>query len=94
MCIYIWTSGQLLCYCQTGEHTGTGVVSEEGPPEAHMVVWGTDVVVQDTKRKFRHFLENFVDDYPVPEPGSSDMPMDGVTPYYMARLEEVRGRDL
>ena len=54
-----------------------------------MVVWGTDVVVQDAKRKFKNFLENFIDDFPIPEPGSSELPMDGVTPYYMARLEEV-----
>lgn len=65
-------------------------MSEEGAPEAHMVLWGTDVVVLDVKRKFKSFLENFIDDYPVPEPGSSELPMEGVTPYYMAKLEEVR----
>ena len=70
---------------QTGDPTSTGVTSEAGP-EAHLVIWGTDVNVQDTKKRFREFLEKFIDDLPG-EGGES--PMDRAEPYYMQRLEEV-----
>lgn len=69
----------------TGDPTSTGVTSEAGP-EAHLVIWGTDVNVQETKKKFRDFLENFIDDLPG-EGGES--PMGSVEPYYMQRLEEI-----
>ena len=70
---------------QTGDPTSTGVTSEAGP-EAHLVIWGTDVNVQETKKKFKDFLENFIDDLPGDE---GETPSDRVEPFYMQRLEEV-----
>lgn len=52
------------------------------------MIWGTDVNVQETKKKFRDFLESFVDDLPGEE---GDEPMERVEPFYMKRLEEVGG---
>ncbi len=52
------------------------------------MIWGTDVNVQETKKKFREFLEGFVDDLPGE---GEDEPMERVEPFYMQRLEEVGG---
>jgi hypothetical protein len=65
-------------------------VTSEGAAEPHLYIWGTDVNIADTKKKFLDFLKNFVDDLPGGI-GSSELALDNVTPYYMARLEEVRG---
>ena len=50
-----------------------------------LVVWGTDVNVQETKTRFRQFLETFdvqsEDEAPLVE---------NALPLYMQRLEEVR----
>ena len=73
-------------HTQTGDPTSTGVTSE-GAPEAHLVIWGTDVNVQEAKKKFRDFLENFVND--IPEEGGDLSIADQTEPYYMQRLEEV-----
>ncbi len=71
---------------QTGDPTSTGLTSE-GAPEAHLVIWGTDVNVQETKKRFRDFLFKFVDDLQ-PEEGEGPSG-DRTEPYYLARLEEV-----
>ena len=53
--------------------------------EAHLVIWGTDVNVQDTKKKFKEFLETFV-----LESDEGGAQADKVEPpLYMARLDEV-----
>ena len=72
-------------FTQTGDPSSTGLTSE-GAPEAHLVIWGTDVNVQETKKRFKEFLESFVDDQ-----SEDDIPpsVDADQPYYMARLEEV-----
>lgn len=72
-------------YTQTGDPTSTGGVTSEGAPEAHLVIWGTDVNVQETKRRFKEFLEKFIDDLP----DEGDFPLDRTEPYYMQKLEEV-----
>ena len=51
------------------------------------MIWGTDVNVQEAKKKFRDFLENFIDD--IPEEGEESSIADQSEPYYMQRLEEV-----
>ena len=57
--------------------------------EAHLVIWGTDVNVQDTKKKFKEFLETFVLES-VEGPTQADK-ME--SPLYMTRLDEVcKGR--
>lgn len=63
-------------------------MTSEGAAEPHLIIWGTDVNVSDTKRKFVDFIENFIDDLPGGI-GSSELALDSVTPYYMTRLEEV-----
>ncbi|XP_064398526.1 DNA replication licensing factor mcm4-A-like [Halichondria panicea] len=70
----------------TGDPTSTGLTSE-GAPEAHLVIWGTDVNVQETKKRFRDFLFKFVDDLQ-PEEGEGPSG-DRTEPYYLARLEEI-----
>ena len=62
-------------------------VTSDAAPEAHLVIWGTDVNVQETKRKFVQFLKTFVDDLPEGDGGES--PANRVEPLYMTRLEEV-----
>lgn len=64
-------------------------MTSEGAAEPHLVIWGTDVNVSDTKKKFVDFLKNFVDDLPGGV-ASSELALDSVTPYYRTRLEEVR----
>ena len=54
--------------------------------EAHLVIWGTDVNVMETKRTFGLFLRQYVDD--IPSEGG-DSPMGGIEPLYLQRLEEV-----
>lgn len=88
-----YTLAPRTCVCQfflihqTGDPSSTGVTSEAAP-EAHLVIWGTDVNIQDTKRQFREFLENFMDDLPG-EGGDSPIAEDKTEPYYMQRLDEV-----
>ena len=63
-------------------------MTSEGAPEAHLVIWGTDVNVQETKKRFREFLMKFVAD--LPSDGGEDMATgDRTEPYYLTRLEEV-----
>ena len=58
----------------------------DGMSQVHLVIWGTDVNVQDTKYKFAEFLQTFVDDLPE---GDADAPAASVEPFYMACMEEV-----
>ena len=53
--------------------------------EPHLTIWGTDVQVQQTKKKFKQFLENFVDNFP----DGGESPTLGTTPLYLSRLDEV-----
>ena len=61
-------------------------MTSEGAPEAHLVIWGTDVNIQETKKRFKEFLEVFIDDQ-----SDEDVPPSGdiIQPFYMTRLEEV-----
>lgn len=57
----------------------------DGMGQVHLVVWGTDVNVQDTNLKFQDFIQTFVDDLQTDE-------TDGMTatePFYMTRMEEI-----
>ena len=53
--------------------------------EPALTIWGTDVNVQLTKKKFKDFLENFVEDFP----SVDESPISGSTPYYLTKLDEV-----
>ena len=60
-------------------------VTAAGP---QLVIWGTDVVVNQCKEKFVRFLSRFID-----ETVDEDERFDGMDvrePYYMQRLEEVQ----
>ena len=61
-------------------------MTSEGAPEAHLVIWGTDVNIQETKKRFKEFLEVFIDDQ-----SDEDVPPSGdiTQPFYLTRLEEV-----
>ena len=50
------------------------------------MIWGTDVNIQETKKRFKEFLEVFIDDQ-----SDEDVPPSGdiIQPFYMTRLEEV-----
>ncbi len=64
-------------------------MTSEGAPEPHLVIWGTDVNVQETKKKFRKFLQEFIDDLEVDDEEREGLTGDRTTPHYLARLEEV-----
>lgn len=72
----------------TGDPTSTGLTSEAGP-DARLVIWGTDVNISDTKKRFRKFLETFVDDLPGAGGESPSATADRVEPCYPQRLEEI-----
>ena len=62
----------------------------EGAPtsevaEPKLVIWGTDVVVSDTKEKFKGFITEFMID----ELDEMSDEFDPVRPLYMQKLEEV-----
>ena len=50
------------------------------------MIWGTDVNIQETKKRFKEFLEVFIDDQ-----SDEDVPPSGdiIQPFYLTRLEEV-----
>ena len=56
--------------------------STAGP---RLVIWGTDVVVQETQDKFKRFLQQFIDEN-AEGMGDDFVPND---PLYMQKLEEV-----
>lgn len=77
-----------LSLLKNGGDPVSSAVTSEGA-EAHLVIWGTDVNVQDTKKKFKEFLETFVLES-VEGPTQADK-ME--SPLYMTRLDEVcKGR--
>ncbi|XP_067052845.1 DNA replication licensing factor mcm4-A-like [Acropora muricata] len=64
----------------------TGPTSDAAVTPA-LVIWGTDVVVSETKDKFRKFITEFVDE----ELGAEEMGdgFDPLLPVYMQRLDEI-----
>ncbi|XP_065064250.1 DNA replication licensing factor mcm4-A-like [Rhopilema esculentum] len=62
----------------------------EGAPtseatEPKLVIWGTDVVVSDTKEKFKKFMQEFL----VDELDDANDDFDLTQPLYMQKLEEI-----
>lgn len=74
---------------QSGDPTSAVGMPSDSAAEAHLVIWGTDVNVHETKKRFLSFLRDFVDDMPAEEEEGGDSPMDGSGPLYLQRLEEV-----
>lgn len=73
----------------TGEPISTGLTSE-GAPEACFVIWRTDVHVQETRKRFKEFLESFVDDQSEDDIYRNT---DADQPYYMPQSEEVNAEE-
>ncbi len=59
--------------------------SEAGEPK--LVIWGTDVVVSETKEKFKNFLMEFT----ITEMDEMGDDFDPMRPLYLQKLEEVSG---
>jgi len=59
-------------------------LADTGRSENRMVIWGTDVVVEDCREKFMKFLQNYV----CQEFDSQDHPgIDASKPFYMQKLQ-------
>lgn len=67
----------------TGETSDAGVTGPSGP---QLVIWGTDVVVNQCKDKFKKFVLTFVD--PTAD-GESEEGGEAKQPVYLPKLEEV-----
>ncbi|XP_077982144.1 DNA replication licensing factor mcm4-A-like [Glandiceps talaboti] len=61
-----------------------GAVASDQPAGPQLVIWGTDVVVSETKEKFRRFVQKFID----PNAEEADG-FDPKQPVYLQRLEEI-----
>lgn len=51
-------------------------------------MWGTDVNISETKRQFKLFLRQFVNDLHDDDDDQAQL-QDRMEPFYMTRLEEV-----
>ena len=72
-----------------GGGAGDGAGDGDGGGEAHLVIWGTDVNVNDTKRQFIAFLREFIDDIPHDDDEEDQDGQDTNEPLYLQRLDEV-----
>ena len=66
--------------------TNDGVASSEGQNEPKLVIWGTDVVVAETKERFTRFLKTFINES---EEDDNSGEFDPSRPLYLQKLEEV-----
>ncbi|XP_071957644.1 DNA replication licensing factor mcm4-A-like [Antedon mediterranea] len=82
----------------TSDPVGSGVGSEADPAGAltsdhgagpQLVIWGTDVVVSETKEKFKRFIMRFID----PEFQEQEN-LDVNEPLYLQKLEEIHTLEL
>ena len=67
----------------------TSEITSESNTGPQLVIWGTDVVVDHCKSKFRKFIQQYVDTNI-----ADDERFEGIDPnqpVYLQRLEEVRG---
>ncbi|XP_026463702.1 DNA replication licensing factor MCM4-like [Ctenocephalides felis] len=60
--------------------------SESAGPQ--LVIWGTNVVVNECKRKFKSFIERYIDNTPEYDERSEGMDLN--EPLYMQKLEEIK----
>lgn len=66
----------------------TGPTSDAAAAAPALVIWGTDVVVSETKEKFRKFISEFVDE----EAEDMGEGFDPLLPVYMQRLDEASNK--
>jgi len=67
--------------------TNDPAVSSDAHGDPKLVIWGTDVVVSETKERFRKFIMEFLDDGDDDEQGQSDY--DSSRPLYLQKMEEI-----
>ena len=61
--------------------------SENSENAPHMVIWGTDVQLNDCKRKFKRFIQTFQDSETADDEKFEGL--DHTKPYYQQRLNEI-----
>ena len=66
------------------------VPTSESTAGPRLVVWGTNVVIQETQEKFKRFLQEFIDEN-AQEMGDDFVPTE---PLYIQKLEEVNLVDM
>uniref|UniRef100_T1J2B5 DNA replication licensing factor MCM4 n=1 Tax=Strigamia maritima TaxID=126957 RepID=T1J2B5_STRMM len=66
-----------------GGDTSRVGTSEAGP---QLVIWGTDVIVSECKKKFCQFIQRFIDPTATQEDGQRNDPDE---PFYLQRLDEL-----
>ena len=71
-----------------GTDTNDPNVSSDVHGEPKLVIWGTDVVVAETKSNFRKFIMSFMFDH---EADESQNEYDPSRPYYIQKMEEIAG---
>lgn len=64
--------------------SGAEETESSGP---QLVIWGTNVVVNECKKKFKSFIERYIDNTPEYDERSEGMDLN--EPLYMQKLEEV-----
>ena len=72
-----------------GTDTNDPNVSSDVHGEPKLVIWGTDVVVAETKSNFRKFIMSFMFDH---EADESQNEYDPSRPYYIQKMEEIAGK--
>ncbi|CAH1778811.1 unnamed protein product [Owenia fusiformis] len=70
-----------------GTRVTSDIISSESNAGPHLVIWGTDVVVNHCKEKFKQFVQRFID-HEVDQDEQFDG-MDINEPLYLQRLEEI-----
>lgn len=102
ICYYYYYSFYYCYFCfylhcillQSGDPTSRAGQTSDVGGDVNMVVWGTDVNVSETKRQFKLFLRQFINDLHDPDGGDDDddqmQGQDRMEPLYMTRLEVVR----
>lgn len=68
------------------EETG-GTQESEADTGPELVIWGTNVVVSKCKRRFKRFIEEFVDETPAEDEVTEEIDLSA--PLYVQKLEEV-----
>ena len=65
-------------------------ILEESTVEApKAVIWGTNVLIDDCKQKFKLFLRTYIDDDIDDDERAADNNLSSNSPFYMQKLDEV-----
>jgi DNA replication licensing factor MCM4 len=61
--------------------------NQEAEPAPHLVIWGTNVSVAESKEKFKQFILRFIDPNAEEDERPDDMNVN--EPLYLQKLDEV-----